>query len=60
MRRALALAIVLAAGGTARAQDTLDIYLIDVEGGGATLFATPEGESILIDTGNGGAASSTP
>lgn len=56
MPRALALAIVLAAGGTVRAQDTLDIYLIDVEGGGATLFVTPEGESILIDTGNGGAA----
>lgn len=35
---------------------TLDIYLIDVEGGNATLFVTPSGESLLIDTGNGGAA----
>ncbi|HSH76428.1 MAG TPA: MBL fold metallo-hydrolase [Longimicrobiales bacterium] len=38
----------------ASAQETLDIYLIDVEGGGATLFVTPGGESLLIDTGNGG------
>jgi hypothetical protein len=35
---------------------TLDIYLIDVEGGNATLFVAPSGESLLIDTGNGGAA----
>ena len=38
-----------------RAVDTLDIYLIDVEGGNATLFVSPSGESLLIDTGNGGA-----
>src|SRR5215207_10497049 len=30
----------------------LDIYWIDVEGGGATLIVTPAGESVLIDTGN--------
>src|SRR2546430_1952249 len=35
---------------------TLDIYVIDVEGGNATLFVTPSGESLLIDTGNIGAA----
>jgi competence protein ComEC len=35
---------------------TLDMYLVDVEGGNATLFVTPAGESLLIDTGNGGAA----
>ena len=35
---------------------SLDIYLIDVEGGGATLFVAPSGQSVLIDTGNGGAA----
>ena len=31
---------------------------IDVEGGGATLFVAPSGESLLIDTGNGDAAAS--
>jgi competence protein ComEC len=34
----------------------LRIYVVDVEGGNATLFVTPSGESVLIDTGNGGAA----
>lgn len=29
----------------------LDIYFVDVEGGAATLFVTPEGESLLIDSG---------
>ena len=54
--RALALAVLLAIPlTTAQAQETLDIYLIDVEGGGATLFVSPAGESLLIDTGNGGA-----
>jgi beta-lactamase superfamily II metal-dependent hydrolase len=30
----------------------LDIYWIDVEGGAATLIVTPEGQSLLVDTGN--------
>jgi beta-lactamase superfamily II metal-dependent hydrolase len=34
------------------ADRTLDIYWVDVEGGGATLIVTPKGESVLIDTGN--------
>src|SRR5215471_13254150 len=38
----------------AAASKTLDIYVIDVEGGNATLFVSPSGESLLIDTGNGG------
>ena len=33
---------------------TLDFYWIDSEGGGSTLIVTPEGESVLIDTGNPG------
>ena len=36
----------------ARTSKTLDIYVVDVEGGNATLFVTPAGESLLIDTGN--------
>src|SRR5437879_838775 len=39
-----------------RTSRTLDIYVVDVEGGNATLFIPPSGESVLIDTGNGGAA----
>jgi len=35
----------------AEAQKTLQIYFVDVEGGQATLFVTPEGQSLLIDTG---------
>jgi len=31
---------------------TLDIYVIDVEGGNATLVVSPSGQSLLIDTGN--------
>src|SRR6266446_4174168 len=30
---------------------TLDIYFIDVEGGGATLIVTPAGQSLLVDSG---------
>jgi beta-lactamase superfamily II metal-dependent hydrolase len=33
------------------AQKTLQIYFVDVEGGQATLFVTPAGESLLIDAG---------
>src|SRR5256712_1796000 len=35
---------------------TLDIYVVDVEGGNAVLFVTPSEESVLIDSGNGGVA----
>src|SRR6516162_4776589 len=41
-----------------QASKTLDVYVIDVEGGNATLFVSPSGESLLIDTGNAGAAAS--
>ena len=39
-----------------RTSKTLDVYVVDVEGGNATLFISPSGESLLIDTGNAGAA----
>ena len=50
---ALSVAIVSA---QPRARATLDLYLIDVEGGNATLIVSPAGESMLIDTANGGPA----
>lgn len=46
------------AQGTARraaAQRTLDIYVVDTEGGKAALYVAPSGETVLIDTGNPGA-----
>src|SRR5512139_2049670 len=57
LRTTLALmTALLPAALAAQPRTTLDIYVIDVEGGNATLFAAPSGESLLIDTGNGGAA----
>jgi competence protein ComEC len=32
-------------------RDSLRIYFVDVEGGQATLFVTPAGQSLLVDTG---------
>lgn len=46
----------LSARAQTHASKTLDIYVIDVEGGNATLFVGPSGESLLMDTGNAGAA----
>jgi beta-lactamase superfamily II metal-dependent hydrolase len=56
MRVSIVLLLVLAVAAFGAASKTLDIYVIDVEGGNATLFVAPSGESLLIDTGNGGAA----
>ena len=58
MRRSLSflIAALCAVALSAQSRTTLDIYLVDVEGGNATLFVAPSGESLLIDTGNGGAA----
>ena len=36
---------------TVQAGKTVQIYFVDVEGGQATLFVTPSGQSLLIDTG---------
>ena len=56
-RTVLALStVLLPAALAAQPRTTLDIYVIDVEGGNATLFVAPSGESLLIDTGNGGQA----
>src|SRR2546426_6959510 len=42
-----------------QARNALQIYSIDVEGGQATLFVTPGGQSLLIDTGWPGDRKST-
>lgn len=39
------------ASATGEARRQLEIYFIDVEGGQSTLIVTPEGHSLLIDTG---------
>src|SRR5579862_3397785 len=59
MRRTMMvlLGLVLSASlavAQAKTPKTLDIYVIDVEGGNAVLFVAPSGESMLVDTGNGG------
>ncbi|MEO8483270.1 MAG: MBL fold metallo-hydrolase [Acidobacteriota bacterium] len=57
--RAAVLTIVCLLGGIGAAAvqtraKTLDVYYIDTEGGQSTLFVSPTGESLLVDTGNGG------
>src|SRR4029077_1464040 len=54
-RLSLVLAVLIASAllsGQSRAGTTLDIYVIDVEGGNATLFVSPSGQSLLGDAGN--------
>lgn len=54
MMRKLFAAALLTSALTApalAAEGTLKVVSIDVEGGGGTLFVTPEGKSLLIDTG---------
>src|SRR5581483_7488645 len=41
--------VALAASDSSKG--ALQIYFVDVEGGQATLFVTPAGQSLLIDTG---------
>lgn len=52
----LALCALMTAGARAQPKGTFDIYVVDVEGGNATLYVTPSRQSVLIDTGNGGVA----
>ena len=60
MRRLAVLSLLAFATTLSHAQPrttaALNVYVIDVEGGNATLFVSPSGESLLIDTGNAGAA----
>src|SRR6188508_3536646 len=58
MRGILATVLFLAAGVVTllaqRPAAELNIYYIDTEGGQSTLFLSPTGESLLVDTGNAG------
>jgi beta-lactamase superfamily II metal-dependent hydrolase len=47
----LMLVLLAAPGAGTQPARTLDAYVIDVEGGEATLFVSPSGESLLADTG---------
>jgi beta-lactamase superfamily II metal-dependent hydrolase len=38
----------------AQTPKTLDIYFVDTEGGQASLFVAPSGQTVLVDTGNTG------
>jgi competence protein ComEC len=53
IRKTLAAALLASAlvAPAFAADGTLKVVSIDVEGGGGTLFVTPEGTSLLIDTG---------
>jgi competence protein ComEC len=56
MRRLLALIVSAAcmnasSGAQGQTARTFDTYVIDVEGGEATLFVSPTGESLLVDAG---------
>ena len=53
MRLQFPLALLFAAASLAAAAD-LQVYAIDVEGGKSTLFVSPSGESMLVDTGYDG------
>ena len=46
--------LILATATVLPAAKNLEVYSIDVEGGQATLFVAPGGESMLVDTGWGG------
>ena len=49
---AVPLLVLSMAAAQDRASRTFDIYIVDVEGGNATLLVAPSRESLLIDTGN--------
>jgi len=54
MRLGLPAILLLALAGVLSAAKGLEIFSIDVEGGQATLFVAPGGDSMLVDTGWGG------
>ena len=55
MRSVVALALLVApiAAVQSQGQETLDIYVLDTEGGESVLYIAPTGEAMLFDTGGG-------
>jgi beta-lactamase superfamily II metal-dependent hydrolase len=56
MKLATLLTLLALAAVQTKPTAALRIYVIDVEGGGATLVVSPQGQSMLIDSGSPGAA----
>ena len=57
MTAAVLLSIVLSAGMLAAqgpASKSLEVYVIDTEGGKSTLYVAPGGQTVLVDSGNPG------
>jgi beta-lactamase superfamily II metal-dependent hydrolase len=56
MRALMVVLVALAALSTSpfAQAPALDVYFIDVEGGHATLYVSPSGESMLVDAGYAG------
>src|SRR5579864_7279378 len=49
---AIAIAVCLVSSAMwAQQKKALEVYFIDVEGGQSTLFVSPSGQSLLVDTG---------
>jgi beta-lactamase superfamily II metal-dependent hydrolase len=48
----LAVSAAVSTDAQSRSSKSLNIYVVDVEGGNATLIVSPAGDSLLIDTGN--------
>src|SRR6516164_6964507 len=47
----LAVLTICVTQGRAQTSRTLDIYVIDVDGGESTLFVSPSGQTLLVDAG---------
>jgi beta-lactamase superfamily II metal-dependent hydrolase len=47
----LLLSLILLASVASAAKNALEVYFIDVEGGQATLYVAPSGQSMLVDAG---------
>src|SRR3954469_9645923 len=53
MKKFIVGALLIGGMSVAAYARNLDIYWVDVEGGAATLIVTPEGQSLLVDSGWG-------